>query len=501
LNIIYIVSFFYTRNKMLGYLAIFLVVCATAFAGEQDVLDLTDNDFSTRVAESETTLVMFYAPWCGHCKRLKPEYAQAAELLRGSDPPIALAKVDCTEGGKDTCNKFSVSGYPTLKIFKNGQESSDYSGPREAAGIVKYMKAQTGPASKDILTVSELETYLAAQETTVLGLFKTESDLKTTFLKYADKFREKFRFGHSSAPEVLSKHDESDAIVLFRAPQYHNKFESSQVKFDGSSYDELVEFVKSSYHGLVGHRTRDNAADFKHPFAIAYYAVDYTKNPKGTNYWRNRILKVAKEHTGPYKFAISSKDDFQHELNEYGYDYTGDKPIILARDERNQKFILKEEFSIESLHNFLKDLEGGKLEPYLKSEAIPESNDGPVTVAVAKNFDEVVINNGKDTLIEFYAPWCGHCKKLAPIFDELGEKLKGEEVAIVKLDATTNDVPPQFEVRGFPTLFWVPKDSKQDPIKYDGDREVDDFLQYIAKHATKELKGFDRSGKPKKEEL
>lgn len=76
------------------------------------------------------------------------------------------------------------------------------------AGIVKYMKAQTGPASKDILTVAELEKYLAAQETTVVGFFKTESDLKTTFLKYADKFREKLRFGHSSASEVLSKHGE-----------------------------------------------------------------------------------------------------------------------------------------------------------------------------------------------------------------------------------------------------------------------------------------------------
>lgn len=98
-------------------------------------------------------------------------------------------------------------------------------------------------------------------------------------------------------------------------------------------------------HGLVGHRTRDSAPDFKPPFVIAYYAVDYAKNPKGTNYWRNRILKVAKAYTGPYRFAISSKDDFQHELNEYGYDYTGEKPVVLARDERNQKFILKDEFS------------------------------------------------------------------------------------------------------------------------------------------------------------
>lgn len=64
-----------------------------------------------------------------------------------------------------------------------------------------------------------------------------------------------------------------------------------------------------------------------------------------------------------------------------------------------------------------------KLEPYLKSEPIPDSNDEPVKVAVAKNFDEVVTNNGKDTLIEFYAPWCGHCKKLAPTFDDLAKEV------------------------------------------------------------------------------
>lgn len=84
---------------------------------------------------------------------------------------------------------------------------------------------------------------------------------------------------------------------------------------------------------------------------------------------------------------------------------------------------MKDTFSIESFEQFIKDLIDNKLEPYLKSEPIPEKNDDPVKVAVAKNFEEVVSNNGKDTLIEFYAPWCGHCKKLAPAFDELGQKV------------------------------------------------------------------------------
>lgn len=60
---------------------------------------------------------------------------------------------------------------------------------------------------------------------------------------------------------------------------------------------------------------------------------------------------------------------------------------------------------IDNFEAFLKDLEGGKLEPYLKSEPVPTESAGPVTVAVAKNFEDVITNNGKDTLIEFYAPW------------------------------------------------------------------------------------------------
>ena len=118
------------------------------------------------------------------------------------------------------------------------------------------------------------------------------------------------------------------------------------------------------------------------------------------------------------------------------------------------------------MEKFLNDVKEGNAEPYLKSEPIPENNT-PLKTAVAKNFDEVVINNGKDTLIEFYAPWCGHCKKLAPAYEEVANALKDEDVAIVKMDATANDVPSTFEVRGFPTMYWLPKDSKNSPIRYD----------------------------------
>lgn len=72
---------------------------------------------------------------CGHCKRLKPEYAVAAGILKNDDPAVALVKVDCTEAGKTTCEQYSVSGYPTLKIFRKGELSSEYNGPRESSKL------------------------------------------------------------------------------------------------------------------------------------------------------------------------------------------------------------------------------------------------------------------------------------------------------------------------------------------------------------------------------
>ena len=74
-------------------------------------------------------------------------------------------------------------------------------------------------------------------------------------------------------------------------------------------------------------------------------------------------------------------------------------------------------------------------------------------------------------------------------------------IEIVKMDATANDVPSPFVVHGFPTLYWYPKNKSTK--KYEGGRELNDFIEFIAKHSSEELVWYDRSGnkKDKKEEL
>lgn len=153
------------------------------------------------------------------------------------------------------------------------------------------------------------------------------------------------------------------------------------------------------------------------------------------------------------------------------------------------------------MRQFLSDLNAGNIEPYVKSEDIPVTNDGPVKVAVAKNFDEIVINNGKDTLIEFHSPRCAYCREFAPIFDELGTEMLNEDVEIVKFDAIANETPSAFQLTGYPTFFWLAKASKHKPVQYKGGRNLEDFVKYISEHATIELKKYDRNGEIKKTEL
>jgi len=376
------------------------------------------------------------------------------------------------------------------------------------------MRSQVGPASRLFDSRAKLEEALnKAKDVMILGVFEKDdkSSLQTKFMKTADKLRESVNFGHVFTESVADVFDlkvlkelkkEKSTVVLVRPKELKNKFESNVVQY---SDGELEPFIKDNFHGIVGHRTQNNNQDFKHPLVVVYYDVDYVKNAKGTNYWRNRVLKVAQNYKD-LVFAVSNAQSFAGELEEFGLEVPKDRdaaPVVGAKDSAGKKYAFKEKFSVETFEQFVKDFKDGKLEAFVKSEEVPIDNDSAdVKVAVGKNFDELVTNADKYTLIEFYAPWCGHCKKLAPAFEELGKALKNEPgVQVVKMDATANDVPSTFTVHGFPTLYWYPKDKSVK--KYEGGREANDFLAYISKHATDELIGYDRSGNKKatKEEL
>lgn len=104
------------------------------YPSNSDVIDLTPSNFNKLVINSdEIWIVEFYAPWCGHCKNLVPEYTKAAEALKGV---VKVGAVNADEH-KSLGGQYGVQGFPTIKVFgSNKNKPDDYKGQRTAQGIV-----------------------------------------------------------------------------------------------------------------------------------------------------------------------------------------------------------------------------------------------------------------------------------------------------------------------------------------------------------------------------
>lgn len=149
---------------------------------DEGVLVLTDDNFDEELAKYENILVEFYAPWCGHCKALAPEYAGAAQELAKSDegPKIMLSKVDATNE-KKLAEKFGIKGFPTMYFFKNG-EKLEYTGGRTKDTIIQWVTKRAGPpsASVDCDTLK----IKAKDAKFVLAYFGTEDTALFTYVFY-----------------------------------------------------------------------------------------------------------------------------------------------------------------------------------------------------------------------------------------------------------------------------------------------------------------------------
>jgi len=148
----------------------------------------------------------------------------------------------------------------------------------------------------------------------------------------------------------------------------------------------------------------------------------------------------------------------------------------------------------ESIKSFVDGVLSGKVKQHLLSQDLPEDWDkNPVKVLVSNNFDEVVFDKTKDVLVEFYAPWCGHCKQLVPIYDQLGEKYKDNaNVLIAKMDSTGNELE-HTKINSFPTIKLFKKDTNE-VVDFNGERTLEGLTQFLET-------GGELGAAPKEEEI
>nr|XP_033816962.1 protein disulfide-isomerase [Geotrypetes seraphini] len=462
-------------------LCLVLATGAHDFAEEQDVLVLNKSNFDEALETFKYLLLEFYAPWCGHCKALAPEYAKAAGILKMEQSEIRLAKVDATEES-ELAEQFSVRGYPTIKFIKNGDIKfpKEYSAGREAADIVNWLKKRTGPAAITITDVSGAEALSESHEVAVIGFFKdVESVLAKIFLQAAEVVDE-VPFGICSHDDLFSKYQvDKDSIILFK------KFDERHSTFDGEATKEnVVNFVKSNQLPLVIEFTEQTAPKIFGGEIKTHILLFLPKSASDYQEKLDNFKNAAGSFKGKILFIFI---DSEHTDNQRILEFFGLKKeecpairLITLEEEMTKYKPESDDLKADEIKEFCSNFLEGKIKPHMMSQDIPDDWDkNPVKVLVGKNFEEVAFDENKNVFIEFYAPWCGHCKQLAPIWDKLGEKYKDHENTIIaKMDATANEIEV-VKIHSFPTLKFFPSGTDKKVVDYNGERTLEGFTKFL----------------------
>jgi len=158
-------------------------------------------------------------------------------------------------------------------------------------------------------------------------------------------------------------------------------------------------------------------------------------------------------------------------------------PAFVVKDPvKNQQYHFEQgELNREQLDQFIQQYFKNELKPFIHSEPIPERQESSVIVIVGHSFNDVVIHNDNDVLVEFYTQWCGPCKVMAPAYEKLANLYKsgseGSQVTVGKIDIEANDVA--FDIRGVPTIKLFPAGNKESPVDYEGPLTFEGMANFV----------------------
>jgi len=346
--------------------------------------------------------------------------------------------------------------------------------------MVKFVQKQKGPPYADVKSDADL-TQLKSKDYVVIGFIPqvdANKDAQDVFVEVSKALRNDYDFGLATDPAFVDtlKFTKTPAIKIFR------NFDEPEVLFDGDfNAENVINFVDENSLPLLGEIGPENYQKYiLRGLPLVWIFLDATSEQAVLTTAR----EVAREFRQNLSFVNLDRVKWADHAKNYGLE--SDKVgIVLEDQEKHKNYVYPQAQAVtgEALKSFCAGFVAGTLKPTIRSQAPPATNTDPVKVVVGTTFEELVMDKTKDVLVEFYAPWCGHCKELVPIYEELAQKFQSSpSIVVAKIDATENDSP--VDIKGYPTIVMFPANDKESPVHYEGDRSLADIETFVREHAS-----------------
>lgn len=417
-----------------------------------------------------------------------------------------------------------------LQFFKGGKPT-EYSGGRDKDSIVNWVRRKSGPATVAITDAEKVSELAESHDVFFLAFVSAADSAAAAAVTGAADASEESVFavvtGEGEAAAALrAKYDVPAGEALISI----NKFagQANVVRFTGDLTAEdassaISKWASANSLPLVVTFSQESArkifaGELKTHFLL-FADADEEAHAAAVTAFREAAASEASTHAGSPRALFVRVPLSEERVREYfgigsGAEETPAAVLVHMGEEGMKKYKAApagagiDLTSSSAFTGFLDSYEAGSLKAWLKSEAAPDAAENAaaaVKVITGNTFTSAVIDNEADVLLEVYAPWCGHCKQLAPVYEKLGEAVKAaglsDKLVIAKMDGTANEVDyPGVNVKGFPTLFLFKNGEKATPIDYEGNRDLDGFISFLKSKAGNDVSALAAAGGDDEEE-
>ena len=431
-----------------------------------NIIWLDDTNATSELKKDGLLFVLFYAPWCEHCKKFIPEYVKASKYAEEKKLDVKFAKIDSARSQNIT-GEFKVEGFPSLFLV-NKTEKYFYEGERTKDGIIKFFNRKLNNDIIKVETVKEFKDYLNSNSSSPVVLLSTlmhpEILLFQSYLNYS-KINMNIDFYSCQTIECLKEYNQ-DILLFKKFDEKINRYSKDFGLFSQAESNSLKNFVGTFAFetGAVLNANEINMM-FEHKRKMLFYfrnsslesQTKYDKVIKelGKEFRKEKIYTVVADIQGSpihenvaSAFVIVSKDLptlLFYDLDENSTE-SETANIYSIRSATN------EQLDKEYIKNYIKNIKERKIKVDLFSEPPMDNyNFNGIRYVIGRNYDKDVIEEKNNVLIMLLdgSAHCPECDKIISIMGNLTKKYSKEEKKIIfaYLDAGRNQ-PRDIDLMG-----------------------------------------------------